>query len=379
MWDDEAQSILGTLATQPRRKGKKGQVKMRKEPFGRLPDKREAELFILTNTSGMEAAITNYGAALVRLSTPDRNGKLGDIVLGYDSLKGYLEDKAYLGVVVGRYGNRIAHAKFELNGITYQLNANIGENTLHGGLLGFSKKLWQAREITSPEGSAVELTYSSPDGEEGYPGNLVASITYTLTDNNELRLDYTAKTNKETVLNLTNHSYFNLAGQGNGDILRHEIMIHADRFTPTDAGSIPTGELRSVKGTPLDFRKSTLIGLRINQDDEQLRFGSGYDQNWVLNQTQEGELMLAARVSEPQSGRVLEVWTTEPGLQFYTGNFLDGTIVGKDGKVYRHRFGLCLETQHFPDSPNQPSFPSTVLKPGQEYKSTTTFRFPSAK
>lgn len=378
-WGDEAQGVLRNLATQLRRSAKEGQIKMRKEAFGRLPDKREAELFILKNAAGMEAAITNFGAALVRLKVPDRNGKLDDIVLGYDSFDGYVQDKAYFGVVVGRYGNRIAHAKFTLNGVSYRLNANNGENALHGGPQGFHKALWKAREIASNQGTALELTYSSPDGEEGYPGTLVARVTYTLTDKNELRLDYRATTDKETVLNLTNHSYFNLAGQGEGDILGHEMMINADRFTPTDTGSIPTGELRPVKGTPFDFMNSTLIGSRIGGNDEQLRFGRGYDQNWVLNAHRKRELSMAARVSEPRSGRVLEVWTTEPGLQFYTGNFLDGAIVGKNGKVYRHRFGFCLETQHFPDSPNQPQFPSTVLKPGQEYKSTTAFRFLTAK
>jgi aldose 1-epimerase len=355
---------------------KEVQVKMRKEPFGKTPDKQDADLFVLTNATGTEVAITNYGAAVVSVKVPDRAGKLGDVVLGYDTVDGYVSNKVFMGAIVGRYGNRIAHAKFTLGGITYNLTPNNGENTLHGGPHGFYKVLWQAKEISSQEGPTLELNYLSPDGEEGYPGNLAVKVIYILAARrNELRIEYKATTDKETVLNLTNHSYFNLAGQGEGDVLNHKIMIDANRFTPVDAGSIPTGELRSVKGTPFDFTKPTPIGARLEQDDEQLRFGRGYDHNWVLNSGDKATLSLAARVYEPKTGRVLEVWTTEPGMQFYTGNFLDGTIRGKDGKIYRQRYGLCLETQHFPDSPNKPDFPSTVLKPGREFRSTTVFRF----
>src|SRR5579864_4058758 len=345
--------------------------KMQKQSFGKTEDGQPTDLFILTNKNGMEAAITNYGGTVVILKVPDRNGKLDDVVLGYDKLDGYATGKAYFGAIVGRYANRIAHAKFTLNGTTYTLAKNDGDNHLHGG---FNKRVWTARDISSGTGQALELAYLSKDGEEGFPGNLSVKVVYTLTDQNELKIDYSATTDKDTVLNLTNHAYFNLAGQGNGDILQQQIMIKADRFTPTDATSIPTGELRSVKGTPFDFTNLTAIGARIEQDDQQLKLGRGYDHNWVLNNEKAGSLIMAAQAYDPHSGRLLEVSTTEPGLQFYTGNFLDG-IRGKEGKVYNRRYAFCLETQHFPDSPNHPEFPSAVLKAGQPYRSTTVYKF----
>ncbi len=344
---------------------------VKKQTFGQTADGASVDLYVLSNKNAMEAAIMNYGGIVVRLKTPDRNGKLEDIVLGMENLDGYLKGHPYFGCIVGRYGNRIAKGRFVLNGVEYKLAKNNGENHLHGGIRGFDKAVWTARETGA---AGVEMSYLSKDGEEGYPGNLAVKVTYTLTDDNELRIDYSATTDKDTVVNLTNHSYFNLAGQGEGDILAHELMLNADRFTPVDSGLIPTGELRSVKGTPLDFTKPTAIGARIGQDDEQLKLGGGYDHNFVLN-SGGGRLALAARVHEPRTGRVMEVWTTEPGVQLYTGNFLDGTIRGKGGKVYQRRYGFCLETQHFPDSPNQPEFPTTVLKPGGRYESTTIFKF----
>ncbi|HST11106.1 MAG TPA: aldose epimerase family protein, partial [Terriglobales bacterium] len=275
----------------------------------------------------------------------------------------------------GRYGNRIAHGQFKLGGSTYNVPKNDGENSLHGGNVGFNKRLWTGKDVSGPHGQALELTYLSKDGEEGYPGNLNVKVVYTLTDQNELKINYSATTDKETVLNLTNHSYFNLAGQGNGDILEHQLTLHADRFTPVDKTLIPTGELRPVKGTPFDFTKPTAIGARIDADDEQIKFGKGYDHNWALNSGGKGGVKLAAEAYEPKSGRVLQVLTDQPGIQFYTGNFLDGSITGKGGKVYNHRFAFCLETQHFPDSPNHPSFPTTTLKPGQQYHTITIFKF----
>jgi aldose 1-epimerase len=310
----------------------------------------------------------------VSLKVPDSKGALGDIVLGFDSLDGYLADNPFFGALVGRYGNRIAKGHFTLDGKEYTLPINNGANALHGGLKGFDKHIWTAKPGQGKDGQTLELTYVSKDGEEGYPGTLTATVTYTLTNANELRIHYQATTDKPTVLNLTNHSYFNLAGAGNGDILGHELMLNADKFTPVDKGLIPTGELRPVDGTPFDFRKATAIGARINADDEQIKLGGGYDHNFVLN-GQAGTMRLAARATEPKSGRVLEVSTTEPGVQFYTGNFLDGTLHGKGGKVYNKRYGFCLETQHYPDSPNKPSFPSTVLRPGQKYDTTTVFKF----
>jgi aldose 1-epimerase len=345
--------------------------KMQKQSFGKTEDGQQTDLYILSNKNGVEAAITNYGGTVVSLKVPGRNGKFDDVVLGYDNLDGYATGKAYIGATVGRYANRIAHATFTLDGTTYTLAKNDGDNHLHGG---FSKRVWTAKDVSSSAGQALELTYLSKDGEEGFPGNLAVKVVYTLTEQNELKIDYSATTDKDTVLNLTNHAYFNLAGQGNGDILQQQIMIKADRFTPIDATSIPTGELRSVKGTPFDFANLSAIGARIDQNDEQLKLGNGYDHNWVLNNKMPGSLFLAAEAYDPHSGRVVEVLTTEPGIQLYTGNFLDG-IHGRDGKVYNRRFAFCLETQHFPDSPNKPNFPSTELKPGQPFQSTTVYRF----
>jgi len=350
-----------------------------KKPFGKTPDGQPVDLYVLTNKNGVEAAITNYGGAVVSLKVPDRNGKFGDVVLGYDSLDGYVNDKSYFGAIVGRYGNRIGHAQFSLDGKTYTLAKNNGENSLHGGIKGFNKAAWAAKELPVKNGQSLELTYLSKDGEEGFPGNLHVRVVYTLTDSNELKIEYSATTDKKTVVNLTNHTYFNLAGPGSGDILGHQLVIEANKFTPVDASLIPTGELRDVPGTPLDFGKATAIGARIDQDDEQLKLGHGYDHNFVLRRAAGAPISLAARVVEPNTGRVLEVWTTEPGVQFYTGNFLDGTARGKGGLTYARRSAFCLETQHFPDSPNQPKFPSVVLNPGEKYSTTTTYRFTTEK
>jgi aldose 1-epimerase len=347
--------------------------KMEKRAFGKLQDGHSAELYVLSNNKGMEAAITNYGATLVSLKIPDRDGKAADVVLGFDDVSKYETGKAYFGATVGRYGNRIAHAKFVLDGVTYTLEKNDGDNHLHGS---FNKRVWTARDVSTSASQALELTYLSKDGEDGYPGNLSVKVVYSLPVNeNELKIDYTATTDKDTVLNLTHHSYFNLAGQGNGDILQDEVTLFASKFTPVDSTLIPTGELRPVQGTPFDFLKATAIGARINQDDQQLKFGKGYDHNWVLDRKDPKGMSEAAVVYEPASGRVMQVWTTEPAIQFYTGNFLDGTIQGKDGKTYPFRGALCLETQHYPDSPNHPAFPSTELKPGQTFHSTTAFKF----
>jgi aldose 1-epimerase len=345
---------------------------MQKKEFGKTAAGQPVDLYVLTNQHGMEVAITNYGGTVVSLKVPDRDGKFADVVLGYDDVSGYENGKSYFGAIVGRYANRIAHAKFTLDGATYTLPKNDGDNHLHGG---FNKRVWTAKDVSGSAGMALQLDYLSPDGEEGYPGNLSVRVVYTLTDNNELKIDYSATTDKPTVLNLSHHSYFNLAGAGSGDILQHQLMLHADRFTPVDATLIPTGDLRVVKGTPFDFSKSTVIGAHIKDDDEQLKLGRGYDHNWVITNDKAGTMVMAAQVYEPQSGRVLEVSTTQPGIQFYTGNFLDPSIHGKGGKVYDFRSGLCLETQHFPDSPNHPSFPSTVLKPGEHFHSTTIYKF----
>jgi aldose 1-epimerase len=340
----------------------------KKISWGMTPEGQPVELYTLTNAKGSEARIMTYGGVVVSLKVPDRSGALGDVVAGFDNLEGYLTPPPYFGALIGRYGNRIGGGQFSLDGMVYHLAKNDGANHLHGGVRGFDKRLWSAKQL-SPQ--SLELSYLSKDGEEGYPGNLSANVTYTLTDAQELRIDYLATTDKETVVNLTNHSYFNLAGEG--DILAHQVMIHADRYTPVDKGLIPTGELKSVAGTPFDFQMAKAIGERIEQKDEQLMFGHGYDHNWVLNRTGSG-LETAAKVTDPKSGRVMEVLTTEPGLQFYTGNFLDGTLKGK-GRVYTRRSAFCMETQHFPDSPNKPAFPSTVLKPGETYRTTTVYRF----
>ncbi len=357
--------------------GAEADSKMQKQGFGKTQDGTPVDLYVLTNKNGMEARISNYGGTLVSLKVPDRNGKLGDVVLGYDNVEGYESGKSFFGASVGRYGNRIAHAKFLLDGVAYTLEKNDGENHLHGG---FNKRIWTAKDVSSSAGQALELTYLSKDGEEGYPGNLSVKIVYTvLAAQNALKIDYSATTDKDTVLNLTHHSYFNLDGQGNGDILKQLMTIHGSRFTPVDSTLIPTGELRGVRGTPFDFLKPVAIGARIDQDDEQLKIGKGYDHNWVLDNKSPGSMFAAAEAYDPQSGRVMDVSTTEPGLQFYTGNFLDGTIHGKDGKIYVHRGAFCLETQHFPDSPNHPDFPSTVLKPGQKFHSTTIYKFSTRK
>ncbi len=336
--------------------------------FGTTPDGARVSIFTLTNKNGLEARITNYGGIVVSLKTPDRKGAMGDVVLGFDNLAGYTSHRTiFFGALIGRYGNRIGHAQFKLDGVQYKVPANDGVNSLHGGNKGFDTKVWTPQVLRD----GLKLTYVSKNGDEGYPGTLTVVVEYRLTDANELRIDYSATTDKPTVLNLTNHSYFNL--KGSGDILGHQMMLNADRFTPVDSGLIPTGELKPVANTPFDFRKSTAIGARINNADEQLKLGKGYDHNWVLNKKGD-ELSLAARVEEPVSGRVLEVLTTQPGIQFYTGNFLDGAK-GKGGATYPIRSGFCLETQHFPDSPNKPSFPSTVLRPGAQFKSTTVYRF----
>ncbi len=353
---------------------KKGTSKVNQKAFGKMPDGTSIDLFTLSNSNGMQAGIITYGGIVVSLTAPDRSGKFGDVVLGMDDLPGYFKETAFLGALIGRYGNRIGHGQFTLDGKTYTLPKNDGDNTLHGGPQGFDKRVWTAHEIHSADGQAIELTYVSKDGEEGFPGTLTAKVVYTLTNKHELKIDYTATTDKPTVVNLTNHSYFNLSGPGEGDILGHEVMINADRFTPVDKGLIPTGELRSVKGTPFDFTKATAIGARINQNDQQLQYGKGYDHNWVLNKSNGGPTK-AAEVHDPKSGRMMEVWTTEPALQFYTGNFLDGTIHGKGGKPYPFRGAFCMETQHYPDSPNKPAFPSTTLRPGATYHTTTIYRF----
>jgi aldose 1-epimerase len=349
----------------------------RKSSFGKTNDGQPVDLYVLTNARGMEVCLTNYGGTLISVKAPNRHGKLSDVVLGFDSLAGYLGTEPYFGALIGRYGNRIANGRFSIDGREYRLEQNDGQNSLHGGAKGFDKRVWRAKDTSTKSAPAVELSYVSNDGEEGYPGALTVAVTYTLTSRNELKIDYTATTDKPTILNLTNHSYFNLAGEGEGDILSHMVTINADGFTPVDGTLIPTGEVRSVGGTPFDFREPTAIGARIDADDDQIKFGRGYDHNFVLRRAKDSP-NLAARVTDPSSGRVMEVLTTEPGLQFYTGNFLDGTIHGKGGKAYGRRSAFCMETQHFPDSPNKSQFPSVLLRPGGRYTSTTVYRFSTA-
>ena len=347
---------------------------MKNDPFGKLPDGTSVDLFTLTNANGVSTSITNYGGRVVTLKVPDKTGALGDIVLGFDTLDGYVAENPYFGALIGRYGNRIGNAQFTLDGKEYHLAENDGKNSLHGGKKGFDKVVWTAVDLTTADTPTLELRYTSKDGEEGYPGTLSCIVTYALTPQNELKIDYKATTTMSTVLNLTNHSYWNLAGAGSGDILSHELTIAAAKFTPVDQTLIPTGEIRSLDNSPLDFRKATAIGARIDKDDQQLKYGKGYDHNYVLDSA-DGSLTRCALVREASSGRTMEVLTTQPGLQFYTGNFLDGSLKGKGGKAYGRRSALCLETQHFPDSPNKPNFPSTVLKPGEDYKQTTVYRF----
>lgn len=344
------------------------------KPFGTTSDGKKVTQYTLANASGASVSIINYGGIVTSLRVPDRNGKVSDVVLGFKSLSDYEEKSPYFGCLVGRYGNRIANGEFTLDRSTHHLAKNNNGQSLHGGLKGFDKVLWDAVPSMTKQGPSLRLSYLSRDGEEGYPGNLSVTATYTLTDKNELKLVYRAKTDKPTVVNLTHHSYFNLAGQGSGDILGHVVTIHAGKYTPIDEVLIPTGKLAPVKGSPFDFRKPTAIGDRINGDDPQLRNGRGYDHNWVIDKLP-GHLGLVARVEEPKSGRVMEVISTEPGVQFYSGNFLDGTLVGKGGKVYGFRSGFCFEPQHFPDSPNRRNFPSTVLRPGETYKNTIIYRF----
>ncbi len=342
--------------------------------FGSAPDGAPVMLYTLRNKNGMEARILNYGGIIQSLIVPDKNGNLSDVVLGYDTLDGYLTNSPYFGALIGRYGNRIAKGHFTLDGVDYTLAVNNGPNALHGGVRGFDKVIWQAKPGHSDLGQTLELAYVSHDGEEGYPGTLTVKAVYTLTDDNGIRLDYTATCDKDTIVNLTQHSYFNLAGKG--DILGHVVYLNADKFTPVDSTLIPTGELKPVDGTPFDFRTPTAIGARIGQNDEQLKFGNGYDHNWIMNHPM-GKLGLDARVIEPTTGRVLEVWSTEPGLQFYSGNFLDGTMTGKGGRVYQFRNAFAMEPQHYPDSPNHPNFPSVVLHPGETYHNTIIYKFPT--
>jgi aldose 1-epimerase len=355
--------------------GDKSCTPVTSKPFGAVAGK-PVELYTLKNTNGAVAKIMTYGGIVQSLEVPDKDGKLVDVVLGYDQLDDYVTNNPYFGALIGRYGNRIGGGKFTLNGTTYTLATNNGPNHLHGGVKGFDKVIWSAKPMCTQDGPALELTYRSPDMEEGYPGNLEVTAVYALTDANELKVTFTARTDKDTVCNLTHHSYFNLSG--GGTILDHLCYINADKTTPVDSGLITTGEIKPVDGTPFDFRKPTAIGDRINDPDVVLQYGPGYDHNWVVNQKQPGELTLQARVTSPKTGIIMEVLSDEPCLQFYAGNFLDGTIKGKGGVVYQKRTGLCLEPQHAPDSPNKPNWPSVVLKPGETYHNTIIYKF-SAK
>ena len=346
-----------------------------KSDFGQTPDGQPVELYTLRNTQGAEACISTYGGVVQKLLMPDKHGKFADVVLGYDTVDGYAGTNCpYFGALVGRYGNRIGGATFNLEGKTHTLAKNNNGNSLHGGVIGFNKVVWTAKPSVGAHGPQLVLAYVSKDGEEGFPGNLEVTALYTLTEHNELKLEFTARTDQPTVVNLTHHSYFNLAGQGNGDILNHVLYINADQTTPVDSGLITTGAFADVTGTPFDFRTPTPIGARINDPDPILQYGPGYDHNWVINKPL-GQLGLMARVVEPISGRVLEVLSDEPGLQFYTGNFLDGSITGKEGKVYQRRNAFCMEPQHYPDSPNKPNFPSVELKPGQTFRNTIVYKF----
>lgn len=375
--------ILLVLAVSCQQKTKKttdeltvlhGMVKQ--ENFQTTYKNLKTDLFTIKNNNGVVMQVTNYGAKIVTLFVPDKQGNLGDIVFGYEQIDGYLGGDKYFGAVVGRYANRIAAGKFTLDGKEYQLPKNEGgKNLLHGGDSGFDDAVWTGEVTELPEGKAVKLNLLSPDGDQGFPGNLHVEVVYTLTDENDLIVDYTAVTDKATVINLSQHSYFNLAGHAAGPILDHELVLNADRFTPVDANLIPTGEIRPVDGTSFDFRTPHAIGERISNSEDQLILGKGYDHNFVLNKDQSGELTFAASAYNKTSGRLMEVYTTHPAIQFYTGNFLDGSQTGKGGCKYVYRSGFCLETQYYPDSPNHPDFPSTVLRPGEEYKHRTVFKF----
>jgi aldose 1-epimerase len=355
---------------QPQTAAKQG-AHVEKAAFGKTPDGTEIESYTMYNSQGVSAKVITYGATLTELRVPDKNGKMGDVVLGFDDLEPYVHGPhPYFGATIGRYGNRIAKGKFTLDGKAYQLAINNAPNSLHGGPTGFDKRVWKAEPVESKDGAAVRFTYLSKDGEENYPGNLTVSVTYTLTNGGELKLEYGADTDKDTIVNLTNHSYFNLAGAGSGDVLKHVLYINADKYTPVDSTLIPTGEIASVAGTPLDFRQPTAIGAHIGE----IRGIGGYDHNFVLNGAA-GKMRPIAQVREPESGRHMEVWTTEPGVQFYSAIGLDGSIKGKGGLTYQKYGALCLETQHFPDSPNHPNFPSAVLKPGTHFRSETTYKF----
>lgn len=346
-----------------------------KAPFGQMPDGRAVDIYTLRNSKGAEACILTYGGIVQKLTMPDRNGQFADIVLGFDNLQDYINKSPYFGALIGRFGNRIGGGQFTLDGHTYILPKNDHGNTLHGGLQGFDKRLWKVvKADVGPDGPELELNYLSKDGEEGFPGNLNVFATYTLTDDNALKLVFTATTDKPTVVNLTHHSYFNLSGQGSGSILDDLVYINSDEITAVNSELIPTGQFENVTGTPFDFRTPTAIGARINEPNEELQYGPGYDFNWVINKPL-GQFGLMARVTDPKSGRVLEVWSDQPGLQFYTGNFLDGTLVGKDGKVYTRRSAFTMEPQDYPDAPNHPNFPSCVLRPGQTYHNTIEYKF----
>lgn len=371
--------VIATMActtqkSENKSKAPKSYFAVSQESFGKLESGEELSLFRLKSPTGMEVGVTNFGAIITHWTAPDKNGKYEDIVLGFENVEGYLEAGSFYGAVVGRYGNRIALGKFSLDGVDYELATNNEPNHLHGGVKGFDKVVWTAKEFATDSSAGIVLTYLSKDMEEGYPGNLTSQVTYTLDGENGLTIDYLATTDKATVVNLTQHSYFNLSGNLKSDILGHDLQINADSYTPVNKDLIPTG-IEPVAGTPLDFTATTSIGARINEDHIQLKNGMGYDHNWVLNPNEGDGLNLAAVLSESVSGRKMEVWTSEPGIQFYSGNFMNAETIGKGGKVYDYRHGLCLETQHYPDSPNQPEFPSTVLRPGEEYRTTTVYRF----
>jgi aldose 1-epimerase len=367
----------GALAASPNESQQTHSLSVTESPFGTMPDGRKVEMFHLKNASGMEVDVITYGGAVQSIKVPDKNGKIEDVALGFDNLDDYLHTDTYFGALIGRYGNRIAKGKFTLDGKTYSLPINNGPNTLHGGPKGFNTKVWAASPIKAPNRVGVELTLWSPDGDMGFPGDLAVTARYTLDNNNDLRIHYSAVTDKPTAINLTNHTYFNLAGAGNGTILDQVAMINADKITPVDDTLIPTGKMMDVAGTPLDFTTPTAIGARIRADNQQLKYAEpkqgGYDFNYVFNNP--GDLnALAASVTDPKSGRTIEMYTDEPGVQFYTSNFLND-VKGKDGKVYPHWGAFTLEAQHFPDSPNQPNFPSTELKPGEKYSQTTIYKF----